>query len=79
MHTLMKVCEYDEQEKCPDYEEKCSVPGRVDLTCTYWRHDYLGKNGGDVCTVPPKKYETDYSNQKWRDGRWQVVNGKEKT
>ena len=55
MNVDMKRCMEDEQEKCPYYEAKCSRPGHVDLTCLYYRKDFLGKNGGDICTAPPPK------------------------
>ena len=39
-----------EQEKCPEYRARCDKPGRVDMTCLWYRRDYLGKNGGSICT-----------------------------
>ena len=46
----MKRCEYPgEQEKCVNYQPKDETPGKADLTCIYWRRDYLGHNGGSIC------------------------------
>ena len=42
-----------EQERCPKYEPKCSIPGKVNMTCIWFRKDYLGcelNNGGSICT-----------------------------
>jgi len=57
MNKLMTRCMEEEQEKCPLYQAKRSEPGHVDLTCLYYRKDYLGKNGGDICDAPPPKKE----------------------
>ena len=54
MNTKMQLCLEEQQEKCPEYKETCSRPGMVDLTCLYWRKDYLGK-GKDLCDRPPKE------------------------
>ena len=54
----MKECSFSgEQEKCPHYEKKCDELGKVDLTCRYFRENFLGKNGGSIC------------DQEWGDGK----------
>ena len=55
MNGKMKRCDCDEQEKCPFYAAKCSGrPGYIDLTCLFYRKNYLNSNGsGHICTCPP--------------------------
>jgi len=50
MNTRLKQCKHsDEMEKCPQYKEKCSRPGYVDLTCWWWREDFVDDG---CCTAP---------------------------
>ena len=51
----MKRCDKEDQSECDLYEAKCDgKPGYVDLTCLFWRKDYLDDNGtGNICTAPP--------------------------
>ena len=54
----MHKCGYPgEQEKCPKYKAKCDIPGKVNLTCFWFRKDWLGRNGGSICTKALKKDE----------------------
>ena len=54
MGLMMKRCECEDQTACDDYHEKISRPGYANITCLYWRKDYLDDNGtGDICTCPP--------------------------
>lgn len=64
MTTDMKRCPHksratgqDEQEQCENYEPE------KDLSCKWWRPDFLGKNGGSICYRPwgTKKDETSLS------------------
>jgi hypothetical protein len=58
MAAEMKKCGYEgEQEKCPSYEAKCEKPGHVNMTCFWYMKDYLGRNGGSICRIPPPKKE----------------------
>ena len=58
----MHKCGHREaQEKCPAYLPKNETPGKVNLTCIWYRKDYLGKevnNGGSICTKSLQKDAT---------------------
>ena len=46
------------QEKCPAYLPKCDRPGAVNMTCIWFRKDYLGhdeNHSGSICTKSLKK------------------------
>jgi hypothetical protein len=58
MNGEMKKCGYEgESEKCPNYLAKRETHGRVNLTCLWFLQDFLGRNGGSICTLPPPKKE----------------------
>jgi len=58
----MHRCGYrEEMEKCPAYQPKCELHGRVNMICIWFRKDFWDddKNGGSICTKSMQKGVTE--------------------
>ena len=51
MNGKMQRCDEDKQPECEQYQAKSDK----ELVCLWFRKDFLGKNGGSICTAPPKE------------------------
>lgn len=50
---MHKCGHIESQELCPAYMPKCERPEMENLTCIWYRKDYLGQevnNSGSICT-----------------------------